>query len=867
MIPGENALHVVHIISGLGQGGAETVLHRLVTAPGQQAVHTVISLGDEGVFGVRLREAGVAVHALGMKDSPLAAPAALWRLYRLLRELRPDVVQTWMYHADLLGGVVARLAGLRALAWGIRNSGADLQHGSRSARAVAWLCARLSRWVPAVIIACADEAARRHREWGYDADRMLVIPNGYDMTAWRADAQVRMELRRDWGVAEGTPLIGSVARWNPLKDHENLLAAFALSLKRHPGLRCVLVGQGMDAGNAELVALLDQHGLSGQVLLLGRRDDVPRILAALDIYVLSSRAEGFPNVVAEAMATGLPCVVTDVGDAARIAGDCGWVVPPRNPQALSAAVDTAVALLASSEGRVEYMARARQGRERVEQSFGLEVMRQRYQAVWTRLKTDYPVSGRGRQAPATAAAAGASGRQAHRQQREEGYIPASAMRSNPDTLSSPIAEGGLPENGMSAAAVSRSAGSGSADHLSVSPELQQKAEATATAAPVPLRLLFLVNNPAFFLSHRLPIALAAHNAGYEVHVATMDGPSVPVIREHGFTHHVVPMSRSGRHPLEELRSLIAFWRLFRRLRPDLVHAVTIKPVLYGGIAARLAGVPAYVAAVSGLGFIFMRRPGGFDLLRLAATVLYRLALGHRNSRVVFQNRSDRHELRRAGVVLPGQTVMVRGSGVDLAAYTPVPEPQGAPIAIMVARLLTDKGVCEFVEAARMTAGHPSGLRWVLVGAPDPGNPASISDEEFQQWQDEDVVICMGEREDVAELYQNAHIAVLPSYREGLPRSLVEAAACARAVVTTDVPGCRDAIEPDVTGLLVPVRDARALADAVVQLAVDAPRRQAMGAAGRKLAEQAFDIDKVVQAHLAIYAQLLDREPGGPAEPL
>jgi len=787
-------MHVVHIISGLGQGGAETVLHRLVTAPGQQAVHTVISLGDEGVFGPRLREAGVTVHALGMKDSPLAAPAALWRLYRLLRELEPDVVQTWMYHADLLGGVVARLAGVRALAWGIRNSGADLRHGSRSARAVAWLCARLSRWVPGVIIACADEAARRHREWGYDGDRLLVIPNGYDMAVWHPDAQARRQLRSEWGVPDDAPLIGSVARWNPLKDHDNLLRAFSLALQRQPGLRCVLAGPDMDAGNAALAALLRQHGVSEQVLLLGRREDVPRILAALDVYVLSSRAEGFPNVVAEAMATGLPCVVTDVGDAARIVGDGGWVVPSRHPQALSAALSEAVALLASSEGRAEYMTRSRRGRERIEQTFGLDVMRQRYQTAWARLAADYP-----------------------------------ARRSR-----------------------------------SVKRPASTAAPSPSLAASSPLRLLFLVNNPAFFLSHRLPIALAARDAGYEVHVATMDGPSVPVVRQHGFIHHVVPMSRSGRHPLEELRSLFAFWRLFRRLRPDLVHAVTIKPVLYGGIAARLAGVPAYVAAVSGLGFIFMRRPGGVDPLRLAATALYRIALGHRNSRVVFQNRSDRHELRRAGVVLPGQTVMVRGSGVDLAAYAPVPEPEGPPVAVMVARLLADKGVREFVEAARLTMGHPSGLRWVLVGAPDPGNPASISDEEFQQWRVEAVVICMGEREDVAELYQKAHIAVLPSYREGLPRSLVEAAACGRAVVTTDVPGCRDAIEPGVTGLLVPVRDARALADAVLQLAVDAPRRQAMGAAGRRLAEQAFDIDKVVEAHLAIYAQLLDHEPGAAA---
>lgn len=793
--------HVVHVISGLGQGGAETVLHRLITAEGQVGDHTVVSLGDEGVFGARLREAGIPVYALGMKEGPLAAVKGVWRLFSLLREQRPDVVQTWMYHADLLGGIAARLAGIRAVSWGIRNSGADLAHGSRSARTLAWVCARLSRVVPAVIVACAEDAARRHREWGYDADRMLVIPNGYDLRVWQRDEAARAELRAEWGVAADTPLIGSVARWNPLKDHANLLNAFARSLKRHPGLRCVLVGEGLDAANAELAALLQKHGVADQVILLGRRTDVPRILSALDVYVLSSRAEGFPNVVAEAMATGLPCVVTNVGDAGCIVGDCGWVVAPRDAVSLAGGIDAAVALLESEAGREQYAARSARGRERIERKFGLPSMLQRYQAVWARLAADFPT------------ARGARSR--HAPVRQEGYIPAATV--------------GLAESNKLPPAPAKGA----------------------------RRVLFLVNNPAFFLSHRLPIAQAARARDFDVHVATMDGLSVPVIRERGFTHHVIPMSRSGRNPLQELQSLAAFWRLFRSLRPDLVHAVTIKPVLYGGIAARLARVPAYVAAVSGLGFLFMRRGSGLDLQRLAATQLYRLALGHRNSRVIFQNLSDRQELREAGVVQPGQTVLIRGSGVDLSDYAPAPEPEGAPVALMVARLLTDKGVREFVEAARMTAGHPSGLRWVLVGAPDPGNPASVTEAEFRQWESEGVVVCMGEREDVAQLYQNAHIAVLPSYREGLPRSLVEAAACGRAVVTTDVPGCRDAIEPGVSGLLVPPRDARALADAVVKLAEDAALRQAMGRAGRVLAEQAFDINKVVQAHLEVYEQLLD----------
>lgn len=770
-------LHVVHIISGLGHGGAETVLHRLLTAAIQNDRHCVISMGDAGVFGPRLREAGIAVYTLDMK-SPMGAAKGLWRMHQLLRQLKPDVVQTWMYHADLIGGVVARLAGIRAVAWGIRNSGADLHKSSRSARALSWLCARVSRLVPGVIVACADNAAQRHQQWGYRADRMLVIPNGYDLTCWQPDPAARAALRAEWGWTENESIVGSVARWNPLKDHANLLAAFALSAQHNPSLRCVLIGHGIEASNADLMALITRHGIVDKVKLLGRRDDVPRLMNGLDIHVLSSLAEGFPNVVAEAMATGVACVVTDVGDAARIVGDTGWVAAPQNPLALSQALDQAVAHL----GTEQMEERLLKARDRVARLFSLEAMVNAYHVVWRRLAADYPTRiGTARQAS-----------YAH----------------------------------------------------------DGDAEANRTR-----RLLFVVNNPAFFLSHRLPLALGAQEAGFEVHVATMAGATVPQIVSHGLVHHIIPMSRSGMHPVEELQSIHALWKLLRRVKPDVMHAVTIKPVLYGGIAARLAGVPAYIAAISGLGFVFSKRDGGFDFLRSAATILYRLALGHPNSRVIFQNANDRDVLQEARVVRAGQVVLIRGSGVDLNEFKPAPEPEGPPVAIMAARLLRDKGVVEFVEAARLTAGHASGLRWLLVGSPDPGNPASISQAEFERWCEEGLVECLGERSDIAALYQRSHIAVLPSYREGLPRSLVEAAACGRAVVTTDVPGCRDAIEPNISGLLVPAHDARALADAVTRLASDPDMRRRMGEAGRQLAEREFNIDKIVEKHVDLYQEL------------
>ncbi|WP_028352656.1 glycosyltransferase family 4 protein [Bordetella petrii] len=373
-----------------------------------------------------------------------------------------------------------------------------------------------------------------------------------------------------------------------------------------------------------------------------------------------------------------------------------------------------------------------------------------------------------------------------------------------------------------------------------------------SAAP---RLLFVVNNPAFFLSHRLPLALAARRAGYEVHVATMPGDSVAQIEAHGLTHHAVPMTRSGQQPLQELATVWALWRLFRRLRPDLVHLVTIKPVLYGGIAARLAGVPAMVSAISGLGFVFVARGAKAALVRAVVTVLYRLALGHRNSRVVFQNTNDRDLLRGVGAVREEQVVMIRGSGVDLSAYAATPEPPPPVAALMVARLLRDKGVLEFVEAARLLRSRGVPVRMVLAGGVDPGNPASVTQADVDAWQREGCIEALGERSDVAELYAGSHIAVLPSYREGLPRSLIEAAACGRAVVTTDVPGCRDAIEPDQTGLLVPPRDAMALAAAIGRLATDDGLRQRLGAAGRELAEREFDIEDVCRKHLDIYRAL------------
>lgn len=761
-----DTMTVVHIISGLGQGGAETVLYRLVTAPQDQTRHVVISLGAMDVFGPRLEQADIEVYALHMKGA-LGFSRGLWRLRQLLRQLAPHMVQTWMYHADLIGGLAARSAGIRAVAWGVRNSGDNLHQGSRKARWVAWLCARLSGVVPAVIVACADNAARRHKQWGYEADKIQVIPNGYDLAKWQPDEQAAAQFRANLGLSAQTPMLVSVARWNPLKDHPNLLSALSRVKRVAPHLRCVLVGEGMQADNPELMRLIEQFDVAEQVILLGRRDDIPTIMAAADIHVLSSKAEGFPNVVCEAMVSRALCVVTDVGDAAKIVGEEGVVVPARNAEALASGIEKALGIWQSPQ----LESRLTLGAERIAKLYSLETMVKNYQGLWR------DVSGL---------------------------------------------------------------------------ESTKLTQLSTEKNNAPL-LLYVVNNPAFFLSHRLPLAQAAQTAGFDVHVATMQGPAVTRIRQQGFTHHVLPLSRSGKNPLKELYSLWAMYRLFKKLRPQVVHAVTIKPVIYGGIAARLAKVPGFLAAVSGLGYLFTDDRGG--VVKRVALALYKMALNHPRSRVVFQNSSDLDTLRQAGVVRADQAVLIRGSGVDLNEFSYQPEPAGGPVALMVSRLLADKGVHEFIEAAQISQQRQDGILWQIAGSTDTGNPASLTREQITSWHKAGVIQWLGEQTDIAGLYQQAHIAVLPSYREGLPKSLIEAAACGRAVVTTDVPGCRDAIEANVTGLLVPAKDALALVEAVTDLAQDRAKRQRFGNAGRDLAERAFDINTVIDNHLRLYRYL------------
>ena len=371
-------MHITHIITGLNDGGAEAVLYRLCSHD-TVCRHTVIALMDEGKYGALLRQAGVAVHCLNLPRGQVRL-AALWRLWRLLRELRPDVVQTWMYHADLIGGLIARLALGRNVVWGIRHTTLEPGKSSRGTIWIARLLARLSRLVPRRIAVCAHKAVAVHGALGYDTTRMVVIPNGYNLAQFAPDVSARARLRAEWAVPDTLQLLGMVGRFDPQKDHANLLLALAQLRQQGESFRCVLVGTGLTEANSALVHHIEQAGLKEQVLLLGRRNDIPAVMNALDVHVLSSAfGEAFPNVLAEAMACGTPCVTTDVGDAALIVGETGWVVPSQNSVALADAIHAAVC---AQKDATAWLARQQAARQRVVVSFSIEKMVLAYHEVW-----------------------------------------------------------------------------------------------------------------------------------------------------------------------------------------------------------------------------------------------------------------------------------------------------------------------------------------------------------------------------------------------------------------------------------------------------------------------------------------------------
>lgn len=371
-------MKVLHITLGLGNGGAEGALYRLIKHD-KLNEHVVISIMGDGVYGGLLREIGVNVCSLDVPQGRIQLTVA-FTLYKLIRKFKPDVVQTWLYHADLLGGFIARLAGVKAVVWGIRHSNLDKRLNSRLIIYIAKISAILSRIIPKKIISCSAKAAEVHIDMGYNKAKMNVIPNGYDLSKLKFSHKGRIINRRLWGIKDDDFVFGMVGRWNPLKDHANLIKALEnIQVSKTRSIKCVLVGPGIDDSNTELTALINKYKLNHVISLMGPTSDINEVMSAFDALVLPSSGEAFPNVVAEAMACSTPCIVTDVGDASLIVNKYGWVVPPVDHIALSVAMEKLIYLQDNHESWAELKENCR---KRIEDDFSIEKMVSRFDKVW-----------------------------------------------------------------------------------------------------------------------------------------------------------------------------------------------------------------------------------------------------------------------------------------------------------------------------------------------------------------------------------------------------------------------------------------------------------------------------------------------------
>ncbi|RMH34366.1 MAG: glycosyltransferase family 1 protein [Nitrospirae bacterium] len=370
------------------------------------------------------------------------------------------------------------------------------------------------------------------------------------------------------------------------------------------------------------------------------------------------------------------------------------------------------------------------------------------------------------------------------------------------------------------------------------------------------RLLYLIAEDWYFWSHRLDLARAARNAGFDVSIATRVTEHGECIVREGFHLYPLHLERRSRHSISDVRAILQLIRLYRNVKPHLVHHVAMKPILYGSLAAWVAKIPVVINAFAGLGYAFTDQDRRRRALRFLLSHSLKIAVRLSQSFVIFQNTEDRDVLLAEGVVQPERTRIIAGSGIDTDRFVPQASSPGIPIVLLASRMLWDKGIAEFVQAAKLLKQRNMLARFVLVGRSDQQNPAAIPLSRLQEWVEAGDVEWWGHREDMPNVLASASLVVLPSFREGLPKILLEAAACGKPLIATDVPGCRAVVRHQYNGLLVPPHDALALADAIASVLGDADRREAMGRAGRDMVVREYSTPIITRVTLALYRELL-----------
>lgn len=381
------------------------------------------------------------------------------------------------------------------------------------------------------------------------------------------------------------------------------------------------------------------------------------------------------------------------------------------------------------------------------------------------------------------------------------------------------------------------------------------------------KILFFITEDWYFWSHRLALARAIRDAGAEVVLVTRANQYKDQIAKEGFKLIPISLKRRSKNPFRELITVLELIKIYRVERPDLVHHVAMKPILYGSCAAKILGISSVVNAFTGLGFVFVAGGWKKSLLQKLIIMAYKIVLSLRNFKVIFQNPDDLSLFLNKGIVARSNAVLIKGSGVNTTLFKPTPETGNEPLVILAARMLWDKGIKEFVEATQILRNAGIKARFVLVGKPDLENPSSVQTTQLEAWTRSGGVEWWGQRDDMPPVFAQSHIVCLPSYREGLPKVLIEAAACGRPIVTTDAPGCREIVRHGVNGLLVPVRNSQALADALQKLIENPALRAEMGARGREIVVNEFSEEKVIRETLAVYQELLGKRWSEAMEPL
>ncbi len=367
---------ILHIITSLDSGGTEGVLSRLVLYDREYADHVVISLKNKGKYSGILKKNNVTVYSLNFQKK-FGSFFEFIKLVKIVAREKPTLIQTWLYHADFIGTIAAKILRIKNLAWGIRTSKITVEISNPLLLKLVWVLARISRISPAKIASCSVTAMNAHIQIGYDEKKFTIIPNGFDSNEFCFKPKARVELRAKWGLEQSDVLLGCIARWNPFKDHDNLFQALTL-LKNNRSVHCVLMGDSIDPKNKPLIELIAYYNLSKQIIFASNQLNVAEVMSTLDLFILPSVSEGFPNVLGEAMLCEVPVISTDVGDSRLIIDSCGWIVPPSNPLLLSKAIDTALSLMGSSQ----YEELKLKSRNRIIVKFPLENMAKEFHEFW-----------------------------------------------------------------------------------------------------------------------------------------------------------------------------------------------------------------------------------------------------------------------------------------------------------------------------------------------------------------------------------------------------------------------------------------------------------------------------------------------------